>query len=78
MSNIVDISYKSSDGTSYDLRGTAPRVKNAAFHGFEWEADVTRRQYGDRVDSWAKKSVEYGMDLYIYGDLNTRRKWLNR
>ena len=78
MSNIVDISYKSSDGTSYDLRGTAPRIKNAAFHGFEWEADVTRRQYGDRVDSWAKKSVEYGMDLYIYGDLNTRRKWLNR
>ena len=78
MSNIVDISYKSSDGTSYDLRGTAPRVKSAAFHEFAWEADVTRRQYGDRVDSWAKKSVEYGMDLYIYGDLNTRRKWLNR
>lgn len=74
---IVSVTYTSADGKKFDLRGTAPKIKEASFHKFAWEAGVTKKQYGDRVDSWTKKSVEYEMKVHVYGDLKTRKRWLN-
>lgn len=72
------ITYTSSDGSVYNLTASMRmRLKEAGFHSFQWEAETSERTYGERVDTWKKKSATYTVSVWFSGTLSKRKEQLN-
>ena len=72
-----DIKYVTSTGTEYSIKSSSLRLRNAAFHAYEWTPEVRERKYGERVTEFRKDPVEYEAEITVQGTLEERRALLD-
>lgn len=82
---MIAITYTSSQGEVFDLMTSdipgrsvvTTRVKEANFHKFSWEAEVTKKQFGERVERWKRPANVTSAVLMFQGSLDARKRALN-
>lgn len=65
----IDLTYTSSNGDSFPLVATNFYLKDASFHEYEWNPEVTKFRYGDLVKLFTKDSKRYDCTLAFNGPL---------
>lgn len=64
----MQIAYISSAGRRFDLiAGRFTKIKTANFHNWAYTTDVTKLQYGDKLNMFRKASVQYEVETYVNG-----------
>ena len=71
------ITYKSSNGKSYDLVGKLMRVTSGTFHDYEWKANASKITMGDKVYGFRKESKVYNLTITLRGNETERKERLD-
>lgn len=71
----MNISYIASSGNIYSLTARA-LTRSANYHTWEFEAQATELQYGERVSAFGKKASTYQTTLVVRGSIVQRRAML--
>lgn len=74
----MKVQYINSYGDVIDLLNFNTRMKDANFHDYEWEYDSIEQQYGIDITRFRKTAKEYEATIVFKGDLDTRKRNLNR
>ena len=74
----MKVQYINSYGDVIDLLNFNTRVKDANFHDYEWEYDSIEQQYGIDITRFRKTAKKYEATIVFKGDLDTRKRNLNR
>lgn len=73
----MTLTYTCSNGTSFNLRGTAIRTRRADFNTYKWLPQTVGRQYGAYVKSFNRDPLQYSILLDIDGIISDRKTYLN-
>lgn len=72
------LTYKSSNGTVWDLKGKLTRARTFNAHTHTWNPQAISAAIGERVYGFQKEPQVYDMQLAIMGGLDERRRHLNQ
>ncbi len=74
---MIRIVYISASGEQFDLiAGSFVKIKTANFHNWNYTAQATARQYGEKVKYFKKPAVQYNVQLYVQGSKMEREAFL--
>lgn len=74
MAEIVNVTYKTADGTEWPLQmEKLVRIKSANFHNWIYEPETLARRYGVRVMRFGKTAAAYITTLYFGGSIEDRK-----
>ena len=74
----MNVVYTSSNGKTFELTASMRmRLKDARFHTFAWQAEMTEKRFGSRVDKWKKESAVYPASFVFRGSAQERRQMLD-
>ena len=74
----IDLTYTSSNGDSFPLVATDFYLKDASFHEYEWNPEVTKFRYGDLLKLFTKDSKRYDCTLAFNGSLADKEAMIKR
>lgn len=73
----MTLTYTSSNGNSYNLRGSVIRTRRADFNTFKWLPQTVGRQYGVYVKQFNRDPFQFTILLDIAGSLSDKMATLN-
>ena len=78
MNNVVNVTYRTSNGIEYPFQIDALRIKETNFHKWNYVPNALTRRFGDWLLRFDKEAATYEAMLYAYGSRTERRDFLDR
>lgn len=73
----MTLTYTSSNGQTFNLRGDTIRTRTAAVNDYRWLPQIVSRQYGAYVKQFNKNPLQFSILLDIAGSISDRMDTLN-
>lgn len=73
----MTLTYTSSNGQTFNLRGDTIRTRTAAVNDYRWLPQIVSRQYGAYVKQFNKNPLQFSILLDIAGSISDRMETLN-
>lgn len=73
----MTLTYESSNGQTFNLRGDIIRTRSASFNNYKWMPQTVARQYGVYVKQFNRNPFEFSVMLDIAGNIQERMAALN-
>ena len=69
----VNLQYVASSGNVYNLKAEGIRSRDANYHEWDWVANGTQLQFGQRISNFKRDPIAYDTTLLFYGSQQYRK-----